>query len=105
MGNVAAIIPAAGSGVRMRCGIAKQFLELNGRPILSHTLEKFQESSLIDGIFLVAPKDDLEFCRTDIVNRYGFSKVRKVVAGGERRQDSVRNGLEATKGEYELIPE
>lgn len=103
IGNVAAIIPAAGAGIRMRSGIAKQFIELQGKPILSYTLEKFQESSSIDSIFLVAPKKDLDFCRVDIVNRYGFSKVHKVVAGGKSRQDSVRNGLEATKGEYELI--
>jgi 2-C-methyl-D-erythritol 4-phosphate cytidylyltransferase len=101
--KVAAIIPAAGAGVRMGGGIAKQFLELNGKPILSHTLDKFQKCSVINSIFLVAPANDLGLYWKDIVDKYGFSKVRKVVPGGERRQDSVRNGLEATEGEYDLI--
>ncbi|MBN2062470.1 MAG: 2-C-methyl-D-erythritol 4-phosphate cytidylyltransferase [Deltaproteobacteria bacterium] len=103
MEKVAAIIPAAGAGVRMRGKVPKQFLEFCGRPVLSYTLDKFQGCTGIDVIFLVAPAEHLEFCRTEIVSRYGFSKVRKIVSGGEKRQDSVRNGLEATEGAYELI--
>lgn len=98
-----AIIPGAGSGERMGAGRAKQFLELNGRPLLAFTLEKFQECQAVDSIIVVVPPMDMEFCKTEIIKRYGLSKVKKIVAGGERRQDSVRLGIEASEGEYELV--
>ena len=88
-----AIIPAAGFGVRMKAGIPKQFIKLDGKPILAVTLEKFDSCTLIDGIILVVPADDVEFCRMEIVERYSFKKVLKITAGGERRQDSVRGAV------------
>jgi len=98
-----AVIPAAGAGLRMGGGTAKQFLEMDGKPILALTLEKFQNCQAIDGIILVAPPDDLESCKRTIIDRYGLTKVFKVIAGGDRRQDSVRLGIEASGGEYGLI--
>lgn len=90
-----AIIPAAGAGVRMGTGIAKQFLELGGRPILAVTLEKFQMCPAIDCIIVVVPSGEIEYCRREIVERYGLTKVKQVIPGGERRQDSVRLGIRA----------
>jgi len=98
-----AVIPAAGAGLRMGRATAKQFLEVDGKPILALTLEKFQACRAIDGIVLVAPPDDLELCKRTIIDRYGLTKVTSVIAGGERRQDSVRLGVEASGGEYGLI--
>ena len=98
-----AVIPAAGAGMRMGGGTAKQFLEVDGKPILALTLEKFQACRAIDGIVLVAPPDDLELCKRTIIDRYGLTKVTSVIAGGERRQDSVRLGIEASGGEYGLV--
>ena len=98
-----AIIPAAGSGVRMGTPQAKQFLDLCGKPLLAVTLERFQVCSSIDGVILVVPSGDMDYCQKEIVDRYDLEKVRKVVAGGERRQDSVRLGLEATEGQYEWV--
>ena len=98
-----AIIPAAGSGVRMGTPQAKQFLDLCGKPLLAVTLEGFQVCSSIDGVILVVPSGDMDYCQKEIVDRYDLEKVRKVVAGGERRQDSVRLGLEATEGQYEWV--
>lgn len=98
-----AIIPAAGAGVRMEMDRAKQFLDLDGRPLLALTLEKFQESPSIDSIILIVPSDSLDFCKSEIIERQHLNKVRKVVAGGKRRQDSVRLGIEATEGKYDLI--
>ena len=98
-----AIIPAAGTGVRMKNDLPKQFLDLEGRPLLAITLEKFQICSAIDGIILVAPQSAVEYCRNEIVERHNLTKVEKVVAGGERRQDSVRLGIEASGGQYELV--
>jgi len=82
---------------------AKQYLEIRDRPILALTLEKFQACPLIDSITLVVPLADIDFCKKEIVERYGFDKVERIALGGERRQDSVRSGLEASKGDYELV--
>ena len=97
-----AIIPAAGSGIRMESKRAKQFLSLDGKPILALTLEPFQESS-VDAVVLVVPQDDVAYCREEIVERFGLTKVEKIVPGGKRRQDSVRLGLEATEGKYDFV--
>ena len=101
--RTAAIITAAGAGIRMGGDQAKQFMELEGRPILAVTLERFDLSPDIDGIVLVVPPGKVDYCRGEIVEKYELTKVTKVVAGGERRQDSVRLGLEATEGHYPLV--
>ena len=98
-----AIIPAAGAGVRMGTGHAKQFLDFEGRPLLAITLEKFHLSPMIDGIIAVVPAADVDYCRREIIDRYALSKVTKIVKGGERRQDSVRLGIEASGGAYGLV--
>jgi 2-C-methyl-D-erythritol 4-phosphate cytidylyltransferase len=98
-----AVIPAAGFGIRMKSSRAKQFLSLDGRPILAVTLIRFQECSQVDGIVLVAPPGDVTYCREHIVEEFGLTKVESVVAGGRRRQDSVRLGVEATGGRYDLV--
>ena len=95
MYRVIAIIPAAGIGARMASNKAKQFIELGGKPILAVTLSHFQKCNLVDKIVVVVPKDDVDYCNCEIVDRYKYSKVFKVVAGGKRRQDSVRKGLDA----------
>ena len=97
-----AIIPAAGSGIRMESKRVKQFLRLDGKPILALTLEPFQEST-VAAVILVVPQNDVEYCKKEIVERFGLTKVKKIVPGGKRRQDSVRLGLEATEGKYDLV--
>lgn len=98
-----AIIPAAGSGIRMESERAKQFLKLNGKPVLALTLEPFQQCSDVAAVILVVPPDDVEYCKQEIVEKFGLTKVEKIVQGGKRRQDSVRLGLEAADGEYDLV--
>ena len=93
--QVIAIIPAAGSGTRMGLTKAKQFMDLCGKPILAVTLSHFQECSLVDRIVVAVSRGDIDYCRREIVDRYELSKVYKVIAGGKRRQDSVRKGIEA----------
>lgn len=88
-----ALIVAAGTGKRMGTATHKQFLELNGMPILAHTLKVFQNSSLIDAIVVVTGEDEIGYVRDEIVEAYGFSKVKDVVAGGEERYESVYQGL------------
>ena len=93
--QVIAIIPAAGIGARMGLTKAKQFIDLCGKPILAVTLSHFQKCNLVDKIAVVVSQDDVDYCLREIVDRYKLSKVFKVIAGGKRRQDSVRKGLEA----------
>jgi len=96
--KIYALIPAAGMGKRMGAGQNKQYLLLDDLPILAHTLRVFQEAPFIDGIYLITPEQEIPFCQSDVVERYGFTKVRAVVAGGAERQHSVLNGLSAMTG-------
>lgn len=93
--GVIALIPAAGMGKRMGAGINKQYLLLAGKPILAHTLEVFERASCIDEIYLIVPEDEIPYCRENVVERFGFSKVARIVPGGSERQHSVLNGLRA----------
>lgn len=99
-----AIVLAAGQGKRMHSKIQKQFMELNGMPVLCYSLRCFQESPLIRDIILVTGEEYVPWCREEIVEKYGFSKVSAVVSGGKERYDSVYEGLRACKNtEYVLI--
>jgi 2-C-methyl-D-erythritol 4-phosphate cytidylyltransferase len=97
VGKTIAIIPSAGLGLRMG-GKKKNLLPLLGRPALAHTLKAFEECGLVDSIILVVAPDDIGFCKIEVVERYGFKKVIKVVRGGETRQASVGLGLKEAKG-------
>lgn len=97
MSKVSAIILAAGKGNRMGKDINKQFLYINNKPILSHTLKIFSENRLINEIILVAAEGEVEYCEREIIKKYDIKKVSFVVKGGIDRQDSVLNGLEAIK--------
>lgn len=88
-----AIVPAAGSGKRMQGNLSKQYLPVDGKMILLHTLCVFELSPDIDEIILVAPEEDIPMVRKMIIEPRGMSKVCHVLAGGKQRQDSVRNGL------------
>ncbi len=98
-----AVVTAAGAGVRMGAQVAKQFLEIDGKPLLALTLERFQQCPEIDAGIVVVPTDAVTFCKKEIVERYRLKKFNKVVAGGARRQDSVRKGIEASGGHYGLV--
>jgi 2-C-methyl-D-erythritol 4-phosphate cytidylyltransferase len=82
---------------------ADGFLALEGIPILAVTLRRFQLSPLIHEIVAVVPEGQVEFCREEIVKRFALEKVKRVVPGGERRQDSVRLGLEAAGSGFDLV--
>ena len=92
-GRCTAIVLAAGQGKRMHSKIQKQFLEIGGKPVLYYSLHCFQESPLIRDIILVTGEEMISYCDQEIVKKYGFSKVRKVTAGGKERYDSVYAGL------------
>ena len=92
-----ALIPAAGMGRRMGASINKQYLVLDGLPIVARTIAVFEASPLIDSIYLVIPSDEIPYCQEQIVTAFGFKKVVAIIAGGTERQHSVLNGLVAMK--------
>lgn len=96
--GVYALVPAAGMGKRMGASINKQYLQLDGKPILAHTLAAFEQAAFVAGIYLVIPEDEIAYCRAEVVERYRLTKVRRIVAGGKERQQSVLNGLRAMEG-------
>ncbi len=98
-----ALIAAAGSGKRIGGRVNKQFIEIEGRPILAHTLVPFENCSAVDEILVVAPKDWLFFVAQEIIDGMGFRKVRRVVEGGPERQDSVYAGLKALEPSTEIV--
>lgn len=91
--NITAIIVAGGQGLRMRIPLRKQYLELDGIPVLAHTLKTFDACPLISDICLVIPKEDHDFCLKCIVAPLFPSKPVRLVSGGNERQQSVYNGL------------
>lgn len=93
LGNIVALIPAAGTGSRMGSKIKKQYLSLNNSPILTRTICVLEECPEISGIVLVVAPGEEEFCQNHILKGQIFSKVLAVVPGGDHRQTSVFKGL------------
>ena len=98
-----AIILAAGRGTRMKSEMNKQYLVLKGKPIIVHTLRVFQDSPFIDEIILVVNKNEREICQTKILDKYQYSKITKVIHGGDERQKSVLNGLMEIEENTEIV--
>lgn len=94
MGKNIAVIMAAGKGKRMKLDINKQFIMLKGKPVLYYTLEAFNSCPEIDGIIIVAAKDEIKRCQEEVVTKYHFNKVISIVPGGAERHNSVFNGLQ-----------
>ena len=90
---VSVIIAAAGMSNRMGSKMNKQFIAIDGKPILAHTIEKFEKSRFVDEIILVLKEEEIEYCRKEIVKKYKFNKVANIIRGGKERQDSVYNGI------------
>ena len=93
-----AIIFAGGSGVRMGAGIPKQFLEINGKPILIHTFQLFQHHREIDKIYAAVQEDYISYVK-DLADEYRVTKLAAVVAGGETAEDSIYNALKKAESE------
>lgn len=103
MEKIAAIVLAAGAGKRMNSAVHKQYMLLEGKPVLYYALKAFEESEVTE-IILVVGAGEEEYCRTEIIEKYGIGKVRAVVQGGRERYHSVYAGLNAAQGaDYVLI--
>ncbi|MCQ2511982.1 MAG: 2-C-methyl-D-erythritol 4-phosphate cytidylyltransferase [Lachnospiraceae bacterium] len=87
------IIVAGGAGTRMGGNIPKQYMDVNGKPLLYYTLKAFEESDVTD-VSVVVAKEYLQFVLTEIIDRYGFKKVIRVCEGGKERLDSSFHALD-----------
>ena len=99
--KASAIIPAAGLGIRMGSNVPKQFLLLDGKPILHHALSVLSQCSIVDEIVLVVSEKEITKARQEFQGSH--PKVTKVIAGGKERQDSVGNGLQSLDSETDIV--
>ncbi len=101
--RVSAVITAAGRGTRMKSDINKQYIELCGIPVLARTIAAFEACELIDDIVVVINKEDIKYCKREIIDKYSFSKVKGLVSGGAERQNSVYKGLCSVDSRCEIV--
>ena len=92
-----AIVLAAGQGRRMHSDVPKQFLDLCGRPVAAWSLQAFQDFPGVDAVILVTSEEDIEYCQSELIDKYRFDKVKRIVSGGAERYLSVWKGLQAAK--------
>lgn len=90
-----AIVLAAGKGARMNSSVHKQYLLIQDKPVLYYSLKVFEECPFMDEVILVTGRGEEEYCKSHIVDLYGFHKVRRIVPGGGERYASVYEGLQA----------
>ena len=95
------ILLAAGRGSRFMSDKKKQFVHIDGRPLLYYSLKAFNESN-VDEIIIVTSKEDIEYLRKEIVLKYSFTKVTDVVIGGSERYDSVNSGLNSIEDDNSI---
>jgi len=101
--NAYAVVVSAGKGHRFMEGKKKQFHLLEGKPILVHTLEKFEACPLIRSILLVVGQEDMDYCLREVIEQHKFKKVSQIVPGGRRRQESVKNGIDALPKDADIV--
>ena len=99
---VTAIIVAAGKSERMGAGTDKAFLNLGPKPVLAWSLLAFERCTDVDQVVVVVRKDQIVATKA-LVRMFGISKVRAVVAGGVKRQDSVMNGLKEVDSDTRIV--
>lgn len=103
MGEVYAVVVAAGRSTRMGKGVDKQLLEIRCKPVLQHTLSIFEKNPSIMGIVLVVPPEKVQEYSVKALQKWGLNKLLAVVPGGSERQQSVWNGLLAVPFSCEIV--
>ena len=96
------IIVAAGTGSRMKKDINKQFIKLDNKEIIAYTIDKFYINDEIDDIVVVIKKDEEDYFKENILEKYNFKNI-KIAYGGEERQDSVYNGIQKLDKNCEVV--
>ena len=94
--KTAAIILAAGKGTRLGGDTPKQYRQVGCHPLIWYSLKAFSDS-FVDEIVVVCGEEDREYCSSEIIDKFGFTKVKSIVAGGRERYHSVYNGLKALR--------
>jgi 2-C-methyl-D-erythritol 4-phosphate cytidylyltransferase len=99
---ISALIVAAGRGTRMGPNVDKLFLEVAGRPVVAHTWARFDAAASIDDMIVVV-RDSMQPAFTELADAFRFRKPYRLVVGGQERQDSVWNGLQALASGVEIV--
>ncbi len=97
------VIAAAGLGSRMNSKLNKQYMLIQGRPVLAYCLDTFENFDTVDSMVVVANASEIEYCENEIIKKYGYKKVVGVIPGGKERQDSVWAGLNAFANSTGLV--
>lgn len=87
----------------MNTKISKQLIPLRGKPIIVYTLLAFEEAALVDEVVLVVNRGVMGYYKRNIIERYGIKKVKRIVAGGVTRQESVYNGLQKVSDQTKIV--
>lgn len=98
-----AVVLAAGKGSRMKSSARKQYMMLKGQPVVCYSLAVFEQCERIDEIILVCGQGEESMCREQIVERYHYNKVKKIVSGGKERYHSVYEGLKAARPDCRIV--
>jgi 2-C-methyl-D-erythritol 4-phosphate cytidylyltransferase len=98
-----AIVVAGGEGKRFGNELPKQYHKLTGKPVITYCLDLFERSDIIDEVVLVVSEDYLVYASTEIVDKYGYRKIKKITSGGDTRQESVHAGLTACPTGIDLV--
>lgn len=101
--ELAVIVAAAGTGSRMGTGLNKQYMLIDGRPVLSYSLDIFEHADVVAEIVVVAQENELEYCKEAVIANRGYKKVTRVIPGGACRQDSVWAGLQHLSDQIGLV--
>lgn len=101
--KVTAIILAAGKGKRMLHSLPKHFIRLEDKPVLAYTLDAFEKCPDVNQVLVVSRSGEEEYCLKEVVEKYGYKKVLKIVIGGERRQDSVYSGIKELDEDTDIV--
>ncbi len=106
--KVSVILPAAGLGTRMKAGVEaagtgrKQFMQLEGEPVLVHTVRKFVACPLVTEVVIALREEDLQWVEA-VIRAHEFAKPVRCVAGGNSRQQSVENALQSLGDDVEVV--
>lgn len=100
--KVSAVVAAAGLSKRFSLHGKKQFTALGGKPLLTYCISTFESSELITSVVVVVPEDQISGSR-ELLESFGFEKITSIVAGGEKRHVSVRNGFRATPPDSDMV--
>ncbi|WP_317366778.1 2-C-methyl-D-erythritol 4-phosphate cytidylyltransferase [uncultured Tyzzerella sp.] len=97
------VIVCSGVGKRMNSDMPKQFININNKPIVCYTIDKFENCSSIDEIIIVTNKEYINYFRDDIIGIYKYKKIVAVIEGGKERLNSVYNGINYIKDKDSIV--